>query len=207
MVGKYALSLFDAESFASIKLFLGKLPKVKKLFIVSSGNRRVENLEKELIEFSRQFGINIEITPIDDINNFFEVYLILEKICETEGFPSWVNIASGSGMALSALTLHAYFKDAPLVIFDKYRDRVITTDINKLKKIKIYKNRYFDLIRTLSVKNMTILELARIFGLSSSAMSRRLKHMEMLDIITRKGLGRANLPYTYQLSEFGKRLL
>jgi hypothetical protein len=207
MAGKYALSLFDAESFVSIKVFLGKLPKVKKLFIISSGNRKVENMEKELTEFSRQFGIKIEITLIDDINNFFEVYLILEKICEMEGFPSWVNIASGSGMALSALTLHAYFKDAPLVIFDKHRDRVITTDINKLKKIKIYKNRYFDLIKALSTKNLTNLELSRIFGLSTSAMSRRLKHMEMLDIITKKGLGRANLPYTYQLSEFGKRLL
>jgi DNA-binding MarR family transcriptional regulator len=207
MVGKYALSLFDTESIASIEIFLGKLPKVKKLFIISTRSQKVENSEKELIDFSRHLDIKIEIVPIEDINNFFEVYLILEKICETEGFPSWVNIVNGSGMALSALTLHAFFKNALLVIFDKYSGRLITTDINKLKKIKIYKNRYFDLIRALSVKNMTTLELARLFELSTSAMSRRLQHMEMLDIITRKGSGRANFPYIYQLSDFGKRLL
>ena len=207
MVSKYALSLFDAESFSTIKLFIDKLPKVKKLFIVSSSDQKVENLEKDLIEFSKHFGIKIEIVPIVDMNNFFEVYLILEKICEIEGFPSWVNIASGSGMGLSALTIHSYFKNAPLIIFDRYRDKVITTDINKLKKIKIYKNRYFDLIRALSVKNMTTLELSHMFGLSTSAMYRRLKRMEMLDIITKKGLVRANLPYTYQLTELGRRLL
>lgn len=204
MSGKYALSLFDYESLSSIEVFLKKLPKVRRLFILSSSNTR---MERDLIDFSKRINIKVEITPIYDKNNFFEVYLMLEKICEENGFPSWVNIASGSGMALSALTLHAYFKDAPLVIFDKFRDTIITTDVHKLKKIKIYKRRYFELINHLERKNQTTAELAGFFKLSPSSMSRRLKHLEMLDIVTRRGLGRANSPYVYQLTDFGKRLL
>jgi hypothetical protein len=119
MAGKYAISLFDHESLSSIEVLLEKLPEVRKLFILSSSNRR---MERDLIDFSKQINIKVEITPIHDENNFFEVYLMLEKICEDNGFPSWVNIASGSGMALSALTLHAYFKDAPLVIFDRFKN-------------------------------------------------------------------------------------
>jgi DNA-binding MarR family transcriptional regulator len=204
MVGKYALSLFDYESLSLIEVFLRKLPKVKKLFILSSGNTR---MERDLKDFSKKINVKVEITPIYDKNNFFEVYLMLEKICEENGFPSWVNIASGSGMALSALTLHAYFKDALLVIFDKFTDTIITTDVNKLKKIKIYKKRYFELINHLERKNQTTAELAGFFKLSPSSMSRRLKHMEMFDIVTKRGLGRANSPYVYQLTDFGKRLL
>lgn len=204
MRGRYAISLFDCESISFMKLILGKAPKVYKVFILYMVDR---NIEKELIELTSQFGVEIEYVPIYDINNFFEVYLILERICEINGFPSWVNIASGSGMALSALTLHAYFKDAPLVIFDRGKDTIIITHVNKLKKIKIYKNRYFELISFIQKKNQTNLELARHFNLSVSSMSRRLKHLEMLDIVTKKGLGRVNFPYVYQLTEFGKRLI
>ena len=204
MCGKYAISLFDYETIPLIKIILEKNTKVERLFLLSNQNRRIKD---ELADFSRQLGIKMEIVPIYDINNFYEVYLMLEKICENNGLPSWINIASGSGMALSALTLHAYFKDASLVIFDKEKKAVVKTDVNRLKKIKIYKNRYFDLISLISKKNQTNSELAHHFQISVSSMSRRLKHLEQLDIVTRKGLGMVNSPFVYKLTEFGKRLL
>ena len=76
MVGKYALSLFDYESLSLIEVFLRKLPKVKKLFILSSGNTR---MERDLKDFSKKINVKVEITPIYDKNNFFEVYLMLEN--------------------------------------------------------------------------------------------------------------------------------
>ncbi len=204
MPGKYAISLFDWETIPLIKIILEKNTKVERVFVLSKKNERIEG---ELVDLSRQFDIKMEVVPIYDINNFYEVYLILEKICKNYGFPSWINIASGSGMALSALTLHAYFKDAPLVIFDKEKKAVVKTDVNRLKKIKIYKNRYFELISLISEKHQTNLELAHHFQVSVSSMSRRLKHLEHLEIVTRKGLGMVNSPYVYKLTEFGKRLL
>ena len=125
---------------------------------------------------------------------------MLEKICENNGLPSWINIASGSGMALSALTLDAYFKDASLVIFGKEKKAVVKTDVNRLKKIKIYKNHYFELISLISKKNQTNSELAHHFQISVSSMSRRLKHLEQLDIVKRKGLGIVNSPFVYKLT-------
>lgn len=204
MIGNYAISLFDSESLPLIKIILSESTKVDRVFILSSGNRMIEH---ELTTFSRQSGIKIEIVTIDDLNNFYEVYIMLEKICQENGFPSWVNMASGSGMALSALTLHAYFKDAPLVIFDKERGVVVKTDINRLKKIKVYQHRYFELISLISKHIQTNQELARHFNISVSAMSRRLKHLELLGIVSRRGSGRVNFPHVYQLTEFGKRLV
>ena len=204
MDGRYAISLFDRETIPLIKNILRDKEEVEMVFILCTSNRRIE---EELIDFSRKFGIKIEIAPIYDFNNFYEVYLMLERICEAYGPPYLVNIASGYGLALSALTLHAYFKDAPLVMFDKEKNAIVKTDVNRLKKIKIYKNRYFELITLISKKNQTTLELASHFKVSVSSMSRRLKHLELLDIVTKKGLGRVNFPYVYKLTELGKRLL
>lgn len=204
MVGRYAISLFDSGILSLIKIMSQEDTRVETVFILSRENSRIE---EELIEFSRQFGINMETVPICDFNNFYEVYLMLEKICENNGFPSWINIASGNGMALSALALHAYFKDAPLILYDREKKAIIRTDVNKLKKIKIYRNRYFDLITSISKKNGTIRELASHFQISVSSMSRRLKHLEFLNIVERKGMGTVNVPYVNHLTEFGKRLL
>ena len=204
MDGRYAISLFDRETIPLIKNILRDKEEVEMVFILCTSNRRIE---EELIDFSRKLGIKIEIAPIYDFNNFYEVYLMLERICEAYGPPYLVNIASGYGLALSALTLHAYFKDAPLVMFDKEKNAIVKTDVNRLKKIKIYKNRYFELITLISKKNQTTLELASHFKVSVSSMSRRLKHLELLDIVTNKGLGRVNFPYVYKLTELGKRLL
>lgn len=204
MDGRYAISLFDRETIPLIKNILRDKEEVEMVFILCTSNRRIE---EELIDFSRKLGIKIEIAPIYDFNNFYEVYLMLERICEAYGPPYLVNIASGYGLALSALTLHAYFKDAPLVMFDKEKNAIVKTDVNRLKKIKIYKNRYFELITLISKKNQTTLELASHFKVSVSSMSRRLKHLELLDIVTKKGLGRVNFPYVYKLTELGKRLL
>ncbi|MCL4345264.1 MAG: hypothetical protein M1375_02460 [Candidatus Thermoplasmatota archaeon] len=204
MVERYAISLFDSDSLSLLKIISEKDTRVETVFILTRENRRIE---EELIVFSRELGIRIEVVPIYDFNNFYEVYLMLEKICETNGFPSWINIASGHGMALSALALHAYFKDAPLILFDKERNEIIRTDVNRLKKIKIYSNRYFEIIALISKKNQTNLELAGHFKISVSSMSRRLKHLELLNIVIRKGMGTVNVPYVYQLTEFGKKLL
>ena len=204
MLKKYAISLFDQRTPRDIGFILGRVAKVEKLFILSLHNRK---MEEELNEISKHFDTDVEFVQIHDSNNFFEVYLMLEKICEENGFPSWINITNGSGMALSALTLHAYFKDAPLVILEREKNTVIITNVNKLKKIKIYKNRYFELIRILDRKNFTASELSSIFQISFSSMSRRLKHLESLGIVSRDGLGRVNFPYVFQLTEFGRRLL
>ena len=131
MDGRYAISLFDRETIPLIKNILGDKEEVEMVIILCASNRRIE---EELIDFSRKFGIKTEIVPIYDFNNFYEVYLMLEKICEAYGPPCLVNIASGYGMALSALTLHAYFKDAPLVMFDKEKNAIVKTDVNRLKK-------------------------------------------------------------------------
>lgn len=204
MIGKYAVSIFDCESLPLIKILSKESTDIEKVFILTSNNRTVD---KELMDFSKRQGIKIEIVSIYDLNNFYEVYIMLEKICEDNGFPSWVNIASGSGMALSALTLHAYFKDAPLVLFDKEQNQILKTDIKRLKKIKIYKNRYFELIKLISNGSKTNKELASHFNISVSSMSRRLKHLELLGIVSKKGLGRINFPHIYQLTDFGKRLI
>ena len=99
MSWKYAISLYDYETIPLIKIILEKNTKVEMVFLLSTKDRKPGD---ELVDLSRHFGIKIEGVPIYDINNFYEVYLMLEKICKNYGFPSWINIASGSGISCSA---------------------------------------------------------------------------------------------------------
>ncbi|CAC11816.1 hypothetical protein [Thermoplasma acidophilum] len=206
MIGSYALSILD-EAEVLVDLLTGGAPKVNKIFLITSSRRKRPDYYGELESCLKEMDLNLEIITVDDVSNFFEVYLILEKICELEGTPKWVNVGSGHGIMLSALAVHAFIKDALLVAFDKEEKKVIVTDIKKLKRIKIYQKRYFELISELGEGEKTITELSKIFNLSRSAMSRRLKHMETLNIVVRKGTGRSNIPYVFKLTELGRKLL
>ncbi len=202
----YGLAILDLNPSVITKPFLENIPKISKLFIIGSQKEKYFSSLNSIQNFLISINIDYEFINIDDITDFFEIYLTLEKICEKYGIPEWVNVSSNQGIGISAFAVHGYIKNTPLILYDKEKDTTIFTTIKKLKKIRIYKNKYFDIIEELKTGEKTIKDLSNKIGISKSAMSRRLKNMKILNIVKLRGSGRGKTPYKYSLTSFGKKL-
>ncbi|BAB59611.1 hypothetical protein [Thermoplasma volcanium GSS1] len=207
MLENYGIAILEREGEYIIKPFFSGIPKISTLSIIYDRNLEYEQARKEILDFLKLSGIKTEFVGIGDVNNFFQVFLILQKICKTKGIPRWINVSCGSGLGVSALTIHAFKQNIPMVIYDKYIDKTVMIEAKRLKKINIYNNKYITLIREISKDPKTIKDLSRSLKIDTSTISRRLKSLLSLDMIMRLGKGTRNYPYLYKLNDFGKILL
>ena len=177
------------------------------MIIICDAKTEYKNAKQKITDFLRLKNIKPEFVEIKDVSNFFQIFLVLQKICKTKSDPTWVNISCGSGIGVSALTIHAYNQDILMVVYDKYRDSTAVINVKKLKKIDIYNKRYIQIMREISAKAKTIEELSVSLNITDSAVSRRLKNLLALGIVTRNGIGTRNYPFVHSLNEFGRLLL
>ncbi len=207
MSEEYGIAILDQEGDYIVKPFFSDIPKISKLIIICDAKTEYKNAKQKISDFLRLKNIKPEFVEIKDVSNFFQIFLILQKICKTKSDPTWVNISCGSGIGVSALTIHAYNQDILMVVYDKYMDSTAVINVKKLKKIDIYNKRYIQIMREISAKAKTIEELSVSLNITDSAVSRRLKNLLALGIVTRNGIGTRNYPFVHSLNEFGRLLL
>ncbi len=207
MTDEYGIAILDQEGDYIVKPFFSDIPKISKLIIICDSKTEYGNAKQRITDFLKLKGIKSEFIEIKDVGNFFQIFLVLQKICKARKDPSWVNISCGSGIGVSALTIHAYNQDILMVVYDKYLDSTVVISVKKLKKIDIYNKRYIQIMKEISIKPKTIEELSVSLNITKSAVSRRLKNLLALGIITRNGTGSRNYPYTHSMNEFGRLLL
>ncbi len=207
MSEEYGIAILDQEGDYIVKPFFSDIPKISKLIIICDAKTEYKNAKQKITDFLRLKNIKPEFVEIKDVSNFFQIFLVLQKICKTKSDPTWVNISCGSGIGVSALTIHAYNQDILMVVYDKYRDSTAVINVKKLKKIDIYNKRYIQIMREISTKAKTIEELSVSLNITDSAVSRRLKNLLALGIVTRNGIGTRNYPFVHSLNEFGRLLL
>ena len=207
MSEEYGIAILDQEGDYIVKPFFSDIPKISKLIIICDAKTEYKNAKQKITDFLRLKNIKPEFVEIKDVSNFFQIFLVLQKICKTKSDPTWVNISCGSGIGVSALTIHAYNQDILMVVYDKYRDSTAVINVKKLKKIDIYNKRYIQIMREISAKAKTIEELSVSLNITDSAVSRRLKNLLALGIVTRNGIGTRNYPFVHSLNEFGRLLL
>ena len=207
MSEEYGIAILDQEGDYIVKPFFSDIPKISKLIIICDAKTEYKNAKQKISDFLRLKNIKPEFVEIKDVSNFFQIFLVLQKICKTKSDPTWVNISCGSGIGVSALTIHAYNQDILMVVYDKYRDSTAVINVKKLKKIDIYNKRYIQIMREISAKAKTIEELSVSLNITDSAVSRRLKNLLALGIVTRNGIGTRNYPFVHSLNEFGRLLL
>ena len=207
MSEEYGIAILDQEGDYIVKPFFSDIPKISKLIIICDAKTEYKNAKQKISDFLRLKNIKPEFVEIKDVSNFFQIFLILQKICKTKSDPTWVNISCGSGIGVSALTIHAYNQDILMVVYDKYMDSTAVINVKKLKKIDIYNKRYIQIMREISTKAKTIEELSVSLNITDSAVSRRLKNLLALGIVTRNGIGTRNYPFVHSLNEFGRLLL
>jgi hypothetical protein len=207
MSEEYGIAILDQEGDYIVKPFFSGIPKISKLIIICDAKTEYKNAKQKISDFLKLKDITPEFVEIKDVGNFFQIFLVLQKICKSKSDPTWVNISCGSGIGVSALTIHAYNQDILMIVYDKYRDSTAVINVKKLKKIDIYNKRYIQIMREISVKAKTIEELSISLNITNSAVSRRLKNLLALGILTRNGMGTRNYPFVYSLNEFGRLLL
>ncbi len=207
MTEEYGIAIFDQEGDYIVKPFFSDIPKISKLIIICDAKTEYKNAKQKIIDFLKLKGIKSEFIEIKDVSNFYQIFLVLQKICKSKSDPTWVNISCGSGIGVSALTIHAYNQDILMVVYDKYLDSTVVINVKKLKKINIYNKGYMQIMREISIKAKTIEELSMSLNITNSAVSRRLQKLLTLGIITRTGIGTRNYPYIHSLNEFGWLLL
>jgi predicted transcriptional regulator len=207
MSEEYGIAILDQEGDYIVKPFFSDIPKITKLIIICDAKTEYKNAKQKISDFLKLKNITPEFVEIKDVGNFFQIFLVLQKICKSKSDPTWVNISCGSGIGVSALTIHAYNQDILMIVYDKYRNSTAVINVKKLKKIDIYNKRYIQIMREISVKAKTIEELSVSFNITNSAVSRRLKNLLALGILTRNGMGTRNYPFVYSLNEFGRLLL
>lgn len=203
----YGIAILNKDGKHIIRPFFANIPKISKLVVISGPKSNNEEATYEVIDFLESINVKFEFIRISDIEDFLEIFLVIQKVCKSKGAPTWVNVSCGSGIGVSALTIHACSKRIPLVVHDNLSSRTAVIDIKKIKSMKIYDQNFVNIIESLSAGNKTIFELARAINLEKSTISRRLNELISLGLIIRKGSGSKNNPYTHMLSEFGKLML
>jgi len=207
MTENYGIAILDREGEYIVKPFFSDIPKIAKLTIICDPKTEYKDSKREVANFLKLSGIKYEFIEVNDVSNFFQIFLVLQKICKSKGTPTWVNISCGSGIGVSALTIHAFNQDIAMVVYDKYLDSTVVINIKRLKKIDIYNRRYMDLMKEIYKNGKTIEELSISLNIAKSTISRRLKNLVALDVVTRNGTGARNYPYVHTLTEFGKILV
>ena len=207
MEENYGIAILDQEGEYIVKPFFSNIPKISKLVVICDPKTEYKNSKREILDFLKLKAIKPEFIEINDVGNFFQIFLVLQKICKSKGRPTWVNISCGSGIGVSALTIHAFNEDLLMIVYNKYQDSTDVINIRKLKKVNIYNRRYMSLMKEIAIKGKTIEELSASLNITYSATSRRLKNLLSLDVIMRSGTGAKNYPFVHLLTEFGKLLL
>lgn len=207
MEENYGIAILDQEGEYIVKPFFSSIPKISKLVVICDPKTEYKDSKREILDFLKLKAIKPEFIEINDVGNFFQIFLVLQKICKTKGTPTWVNISCGSGIGVSALTIHAFNENIPLIVYDRYQDSTVVINVRKLKKVNIYNRRYMSLMKEIAIQGKTIEELSALMNITYSATSRRLKNLLSLDVIMRNGTGTRNYPYVHLLTKFGKLLL
>ncbi|MCL5990235.1 MAG: winged helix-turn-helix domain-containing protein [Candidatus Thermoplasmatota archaeon] len=203
----YSIAILNRDGKHIMRPFFVDIPKISKLVVIAGPKSDNEDATYEVTNFLKSINVKFEFIRINDIENFLEIFLVIQKICKNEGLPTWVNVSCGSGIGVSALTIHACSRIIPLVVYDDLSNKTAVIDVKRIKSMNIYDQIFENIINSLSAGNKTMNELARDMNLEKSTISRRMKKLISFGLIVRKGSGSRNSPYTHMLSEFGKLML
>jgi predicted transcriptional regulator len=207
MEHRYAITIFNKEGDYIIKPFFSNIPKIDKLIIISNKDSSDGGLKRKLVDFLETVNVTADFVYVDDITNFFQTFFTVKVLCIQEGPPTWVNVSCGSGIGMTALTIHAIKHNIQMIVYEKDSGKTAIVDVKKLQKINIFDPRYLNIIKDIATGKNTITKLAISNDIDKSLVSRRLKNLISIEIVKKLDDEKKIKPCIFSLTEFGKSIL
>lgn len=204
MKNSYGLSLVGFRADLVIKIFTTNVEIVESVALITTRNKESEDAVKNVIRFLDMINVEHEVFYLVDIFNFFEAYFLTERIYSKMGKPVWINATAGPGVAISALAISALQNNIPLVSYDIHTEKSVVTDTRKLELLRKYHRRYSWLLNSLNQSSKTLSDLSREFDLSKSTLSRHLKDLRELGLVSTEGNGRGLSKMVFKVTNLGK---
>lgn len=204
---RYAITIFNKEGDYIIKPFFSNIPKIDKLVIISNKDSSDGGLKRKLVDFLEAINVTADFVYVDDITNFFQTFFTVKVLCIQEGLPTWVNVSCGSGIGMTALTIHAIKHNIQMIVYEKDSGKTAIVDAKKLQKVNIFDPRYLNIIKDIAAGKNTITKLAISNDIDKSLVSRRLKNLMSIEIVKKLDDEKKIRPCMFSLTEFGKSIL
>ncbi len=205
----YAIAIAGFNSELVIRPLYGGFQDTKKLVLLHTVHEKSQETVLAVNRTCDAIGIKTQEIVIKDVFDFFEIYATIEKIISDNGIPLWVNVTSGPGIAIAAMTLISAEKNIPLVAYDKELDRIVTIKTEELALYYHIKKRYEKTLNKLLEKEeWTLEELAIGLNKSVSSISRQVTQLKNANLIKNiKGSGGPNSPFKFTLTSRAYGLL
>jgi CRISPR locus-related DNA-binding protein len=171
---RYSIAISGFQPELIIKPFLRvRIPLDELILIVTKNSKSIETADsvKKVLAFN---NVECTLSPINDIFNFFEVFVNLEILFEKKGKPKWINVSAGPGIAISSLTFFSISHNIPVVFYNRENDKTSMVDISKSKDLFRNARRNLNILKLIENNPLLLEEISKKLGLSKSTISRRI---------------------------------
>lgn len=180
---EYAISIAGFKQDLITKPFLAMPTKLDFFVMLVTDHEKSQETSKKVEEFLDFVNVRTLKKKINDIYNFYEIYIALEAIKKEFGTPTWVNVTPGPGIAIASLTFFAINNNVPVIFYNSENQTSTKVDVHDSKKIFIYIKRGIKILETLRNGEKSLQELAQELKVSKSTISRKVSDLKTISIV------------------------
>lgn len=179
----YAISIAGFSAKLITKPFLAPEKHLDQIVLISTEDKRSSETVEKVREFMNNLDVKVVNRQVNDIYNFFEVSILLESITREFGIPQWLNVTSGPGIAISALTLYSINNNIPVVSYSDSNQKAFRFNLSASKNMFGYleKNKLF--LLCLLSGPLSLGEVTRRLNVSKSTVSRKMRKFSELSFV------------------------
>lgn len=179
----YAISISGFKHELITKPFLAIPIRLDFFVMLATLHQKSMETTKKISEFLAFVNVKAITKRIDNIYNFYEIYIALEAIKKEHGLPAWINVTAGPGIAIASLTFFAINNKIPVVSYNDESKATSMINIHNSKNIFIYMNRDIRILELLRVGQKSLEELAHELRVSKSTISRKVSSLKTVSLV------------------------
>jgi|GEM_PF-3065900 CRISPR locus-related DNA-binding protein len=157
-------------------------------FFVMLGTRHEKSREtcKKVSEFLDFANVRTVVKVINNIYDFYEIYIALETVKKDYGLPNWINVTPGPGIAIASLTFFAMNNRVPVVSYNVETNSTSIIDVYNSKNILAFMQRGIKVLEVLGNGQKSFDELSSALGVSKSTISRKVSDLKAVSLVETK---------------------
>lgn len=180
---KYAISISGFDFQLITKPFLSILAPLDFFVLLATKHEKSRETVKSVTKFLDYVNVKTIIKEINNIYDFYEVYIALESLQTAYGTPSWINVSAGPGIAISSLTYFSINNKVKVVSYDRENNMTQSIEVYDSKKIFAYMKNGIRILKALQNKQKSLEELSVELGISKSTVSRKISALKSVSLV------------------------